>query len=39
MSENENSVVDLNQSEQPLLEVNDLKQYFVVASTLFGRPT
>lgn len=39
MSENENSVVDFNQSEQPLLEVNDLKQYFVVASTLFGRPT
>ncbi len=26
MSENENSVVDFNQSEQPLLEVNDLKQ-------------
>ena len=26
-------------SEAPLLEVKDLKQYFVVDSTLFGRPT
>ncbi len=28
-----------NSSDQPLLEVKDLKQYFVVDSNLFGKPT
>lgn len=35
----ENAVSDEQLEEQPLLEVKDLKQYFVVDTTLFGRPT
>ncbi len=35
----ENAVNTVEGPEQPLLEVKDLKQYFVVDTTLFGRPT
>ena len=35
----ENAISEEQLSEQPLLEVKDLKQYFVVDTTLLGRPT
>lgn len=35
----ENAVENENKSGEPLLEVKNLKQYFVVDTTLLGRPT
>ncbi len=35
----ETTTNEVEETEKPLLEVKDLKQYFVVDTTLFGRPT